>query len=50
VYKLGDDIKNSKFDHKLVRIDDYISAPKKSGYRSLHLVYKYDNSYAPEYK
>ena len=29
--------------HKLVRCDDYIETPRKSGYRGVHLVYKYQS-------
>lgn len=29
---------------------DYIQNPKRSGYRSIHLVYKYRNTRAPKYK
>jgi putative GTP pyrophosphokinase len=29
--------------HELVDTDDYIATPKDSGYRSLHLIYKYSN-------
>lgn len=49
VYKLRDILLKSKFAHKLIREDDYIRKPKSSWYRSLHMVYKYQNSYAPEY-
>jgi len=49
IYKMRDSIVNSKFLHKLVRDDDYIKNPKKSGYRWLHLVYKYKNKYRPNY-
>jgi len=33
--------KRSEIKHKLLSTDDYIAAPKTSGYRSLHLVYSY---------
>lgn len=33
---LGSDLK-----HELAQVDDYIFSPKKSGYRSVHLIYKY---------
>ncbi|MDD3175656.1 MAG: RelA/SpoT domain-containing protein [Candidatus Nanoarchaeia archaeon] len=33
--------KNGDLRHKLVKVNDYIMNPKKDGYRSLHLVYKY---------
>ncbi len=31
-------------DHELVKIDNYLIKPKKSGYRSVHLIYKYKGS------
>ena len=33
--------RNSKIKHRLVNEDDYIAAPKESGYRGHHLVYRY---------
>jgi hypothetical protein len=39
----------SNIQHKLVKHDDYISSPKSSGYRGIHLIYKYKNPIAPEY-
>lgn len=36
--------------HELIGIDDYINSPKESGYRSLHLKYKYNNPNAVEYR
>lgn len=35
--------------HKLIGIDDYIDHPKQSGYRSLHLIYRYKNPLVPKY-
>jgi hypothetical protein len=35
--------------HRLVRHDDYISAPKASGYRGIHLVYRYFSDKSPTY-
>lgn len=32
---------NSSLKHKLIKTNNYLSKPKKDGYRSLHLVYKY---------
>ncbi|MGD9732861.1 MAG: hypothetical protein AB7U45_11835 [Desulfamplus sp.] len=49
VRALINDFNSSKFRHELVREYDYIKNPKKSGYRGVHLVYKYSNSRAPEY-
>lgn len=40
VYKLLNLYKKSKSKHSLFSQDDYIEAPKKDGYRSIHLVYK----------
>lgn len=35
--------------HELVDVDDYIEHPKDSGYRSLHLIYRYKNPAAEAY-
>lgn len=35
------DYKGSKFSHSLVSEYDYVARPKESGYRGVHLVYKY---------
>ncbi len=35
--------------HQLVGIDDYVAEPKSSGYRSIHLIYRYSNPIATEY-
>ncbi|NDV73308.1 RelA/SpoT domain-containing protein [Burkholderia cenocepacia] len=34
---------NGNLTHELVDEDDYIAAPKASGYRSVHLIYRYNN-------
>ncbi len=47
--KLEKIFKKSRFDHELLSSKDYIEEPKISGYRGIHLVYKYKNSRAPEY-
>lgn len=50
VRRLQDIYESSEhFTHELVGVDDYITTPKSSGYRSLHLIYKYKNDLAPEY-
>ena len=41
VYSFRDKFVGSKIRHEFVREYDYIACPKKSGYRSLHLVYKF---------
>lgn len=41
VNKLVDRYKNSDLKHKLDDIDDYINCPKPSGYRGIHMIYKY---------
>lgn len=44
IYQLRDSyVLHSKFDHVLVSENDYIQNPKDSGYRGIHLVYKYNN-------
>ena len=35
-----------RFGHELYDIDDYVAVPKSDGYRSIHLVYKYNNTLA----
>ena len=35
---------SGRLSHKLVRVDDYISTPKISGYRGVHLVFSYHSS------
>lgn len=49
VRELEDNYKHSRFAHELVTEDDYINTPKASGYRSIHLIYKYRNPRAPAY-
>ncbi len=39
--KLYENYKDTRFTHKLVSEYDYVAKPKISGYRSIHLVYKY---------
>jgi hypothetical protein len=33
--------KQSAMKHKLLRIDDYLAQPQSSGYRGIHLIYRY---------
>jgi putative GTP pyrophosphokinase len=40
---------NGELTHELIGTDDYIARPKESGYRSLHLIYKYKNPQNPIY-
>ncbi|HYG08258.1 MAG TPA: RelA/SpoT domain-containing protein [Stenotrophomonas sp.] len=39
----------SRFQHRLIGVDDYIENPKPDGYRSLHLKYRYRSQRAPAY-
>ena len=41
VYKYSNEFKNSKIRHEAKTPKDYIMNPKQSGYRSLHLVYRF---------
>ncbi len=41
VHRLRDSYLTSRIKHKLVKQKDYIAEPKDSGYRSIHLVYRY---------
>ena len=49
VRKLESDYRNSRFKHKLVNSQDYLTHPKADGYRSIHLIYRYKNDRAPAY-
>ena len=39
--RLVDAYQNSRIKHRLLRTDDYVNAPKNSGYRGHHLIYGY---------
>ena len=41
VYSFSESFKNSRIRHELINIKDYIQKPKDSGYRSLHLIYRF---------
>ena len=41
VYLYSEKFQKSRIRHELKKINDYIENPKKSGYRSLHLVYRF---------
>ena len=41
VHALRDLLLDSKTKNELVKQDDYIENPKDSGYRGIHLIYKY---------
>ncbi len=49
VCELEKNYRKSKFRHELVTTKDYIKFPKDTGYRSIHLVYKYQNDKEPDY-
>jgi hypothetical protein len=51
VYALEKEYRSSRFQHELInnQCKDYIASPKSSGYRSIHLIYRYKNARAPEY-
>lgn len=42
-------ISNKRFKHELIKRRDYIENPKKSGYRSIHLIYKYNGNINKSY-
>ena len=49
VRSLESSYKRSRFKHELVTERDYIANPKSSGYRSVHMIYRYQNATAPAY-
>lgn len=50
VRDLEDSYRNSRFKHELVAYKNYVEEPKATGYRSVHMVYRYINHLAPEYQ
>lgn len=46
VYRMLDRYRRSRSRSDLHRITDYVAAPKRSGYRSVHLVYKFNTASA----
>jgi rRNA processing protein Gar1 len=50
VYRLVKTYKNSDLKHNLVDKDDYIKHPKRSGYRSIHLIYSYHSDKSEKYE
>ena len=49
VYRLKRSYRQSRLRHELVHADDYISEPKGSGYRGVHLVYRYTSDKNPDF-
>lgn len=49
VYALREQYRRSKSLHELVTEDDYIAHPKPSGYRSVHLVFRFQSRGHPQY-
>lgn len=49
VRELAELHRRSAFKHKLVRTDDYLTTPQPSGYRGVHLIYRYFSDRSPTY-
>lgn len=49
VYRLRDKFYRSRSKHICVSEDDYIAKPKASGYRGIHLIYKFQSAVKPDY-
>lgn len=49
IKELEEDYSSSRFKHEKLSPDNYIANPKSSGYRCLHLLFRYINSKAPIY-
>lgn len=49
VRELEESYRESSFKHKPLRTDDYISTPKASGYRGIHLIYRYFSDRSDSY-
>lgn len=49
VRELQNSYRESAMKHKALRTDDYISLPKPSGYRGIHLIYRYYSDRSESY-
>ena len=49
-FDLAADLVSSRLRHKLVRYNNYISKPRDTGYRGLHLIYEYDSDRASDWQ
>lgn len=49
IYSILEKYKKSSMRHELIKINDYIESPKKSGYRGIHLIYKYHSDRNEQY-
>lgn len=49
VYELVSLWGTSKAKHELLRVTDYVKNPRSTGYRSVHLVYRFQSDGHPEY-
>lgn len=49
VYSYYEKYKNSRIRHKYIKTYDYIKEPKKTGYRSLHVVYEFHSDIKDDY-
>lgn len=48
-YDIAADLADSRIRHRPLHSANYISEPRRTGYRSLHLVYQYHTDRKPEY-
>ena len=49
-FRVGIGLLDSQIRHELVRRDDYIDRPRDTGYRGLHLVYRYVSNRNPHWQ
>ncbi len=49
VYELVKNYRESDIKHKLEKMNDYIKAPKPTGYRGIHLIYRYNSDRSDTY-
>ena len=48
-YYIAASLADSKIRHRPLHLADYIEEPRRTGYRSLHIVYQYHTNLKPEY-
>lgn len=49
VRRLVEAFEKSRMKHELAKTDDYLAEPQSSGYRGIHLIYKYKSAQNPVY-
>lgn len=49
VYQLKSALEKNRSKHEIIKIDDYIENPKESGYRGIHMIFRYKGTTVFDY-